>query len=259
MNNQVGTFEYVTDDYVLAGAKRRLGLRDTTLEDAFLKDLINECVGIKLKGAGTRLQIVTQLQIERVGDVTPRAKLPAGFIRFTKKYPIIYTDAAGMAINGTTSSNSEVTYVNSSGDMEGNQVYSTGSLLGNNYSGPVFTNNTFYENSPFGDGFNWFGTVNVIDGYLYFSKNVIADFVKIAYWGLNVDNKGSLMIPAGASIACEAYACWNWCLTNFTTHGQVAPTWERLYRENRKQARAAYNLADSLEYGVINLKMNSLV
>lgn len=258
MNNDVGLYDAVTSEYVLAGAKRRLGLRDTTIEDSYLKDLINECVGIKLKGAGTRQQIITTLRIERVGGITPRAKLPSGFIRFTKEIPVVYCDAQGNSIMGIRNSESTVTFVTDNGSQLGSETYPSGGAYGNYYA-PMVTGNSFYKDSPFSNNILYSGAVNIVDGYLYFSENVDADYVKIVYWGVKADDKGKLIIPAQAVIAVEAYACFNWCQTNFTTHGSMIDRYERMFRINKKQAKAAYNLADSLEYNVINRIQNSLI
>jgi hypothetical protein len=258
MNIHVGLYDAVTSEYVLAGAKRRLGLRDTTIEDSYLKDLINECVGIKLKGAGTRQQIITTLRIERVGGITPRAKLPSGFIRFTKEIPVVYCDAQGNSIMGIRSNETTVTFVTDNGSQLGSEVYPNAGAYGNYYA-PMVTGNSFYKDNPFNDNILYSGAVNIVDGYLYFSEDVDADYVKIVYWGVKADDRGNLIIPAQAVIAVEAYACANWCQTNFTTHGAMIDRYERMYRINKKQAKAAYNLADSLEYNVINRIQNSLI
>jgi hypothetical protein len=67
------------------------------------------------------------------------------------------------------------------------------------------------------------------------------------------------MIPALCGPAIEAYACWCWCLTNFTTHGQVGPTYERIWTKQKRTAKANFNLPDSLEYSALNRTMNSLI
>jgi hypothetical protein len=258
LNNEVGTFDYITEDYILAGAKQKLGLRDTTLEDSYLKELINECVGTQLRNAATRVQIVTQLAIERVGGVTPRAKLPKGFIRLTKLLPIVYVNASGNAINGVTNGLVTTTNTTSDGELLGNSV--SGAIipyLGT--SSPVYINTGFFENSPYGDNNLLGGIASVQDGYIYFSRNISAEFVKVAYLGVKQDENGSLMIPALCGPAIEAYACWCWCLTNFTTHGQVGPTYERIWIKQKRTAKANFNLPDSLEYSALNRTMNSLI
>lgn len=258
MINEVGTFDYITEDYILAGAKQKLGLRDTTLEDAYLKDLINECVGTQLRNAGTRVQIVTQLEIERVGGVTPRAKLPSGFIRLTKLLPIVYVNAAGNAINGINNGLVDTATIETDGTLVGNTVNGVvNTYLG--YSSPAYINTGFFENSPYGDNNILGGIASVQDGYIYFSRNIDADFVKVAYLGVKQDENGSLMIPTLCGPAVEAYACWRWCLTNFTTHGQVGPTYERIWESQKRKAKANFNLPDSLEYSAFNRTRNSLI
>ena len=258
MNNEVGTFDYITEDYILAGAKRKLGLRDTTIEDSYLKDLINECVGTQLRNAATRVQIVTQLQIERTGGTTPRAKLPSGFVRLTKKFPIVYVNAEGMAVNGTTNGVIETEYVTADGSQLGSQVLPSQNLL-RSYASPTFINTGFFENSPYNSNNIFGGAASIQDGYIYFSTNVTAEFVKVAYLGVKQDDNGYLMIPSLCGPAIEAYACWNWCLTNFTTHATVAPVYERIWNAQKRKAKANFNLPDSLEYSAINLTMASLI
>lgn len=190
MINEVGTFDYITEDYILAGAKQKLGLRDTTLEDAYLKDLINECVGTQLRNAGTRVQIVTQLQIERVGGVTPRAKLPSGFVRLTKLLPIVYVNAEGNAISGVSNGLVTSTTIETDGALVGNTINGVVNTY-SGYSSPAYINTGFFENSPYGDNNIYGGIASVQDGYIYFSRNVDADFVKVAYLGVKQDDNGS--------------------------------------------------------------------
>jgi len=44
MNQLQGTFEYIDQDYVLAGIKSQLGIRESTAEDMVLLDNINQIV-----------------------------------------------------------------------------------------------------------------------------------------------------------------------------------------------------------------------
>lgn len=75
-----GTYSYITLDTMVAGAKMRLGIRDTTMDDIFLRDLAIEAVK-KLRAKQSFIQAQAQLPID---PTSKRAKLPPGFIRLNR-------------------------------------------------------------------------------------------------------------------------------------------------------------------------------
>lgn len=260
MNQQIGTYEYIDMNFVLAGVKSALGIRESTSDDAFLKDAIN--TGVKeLRIYGTIVPIVTQLEIDRE-SATPKAKLPDGFIRFVKKYPIVYVNAQGNAISGV--STQEVTSVITNGEggligMETNEF----PYYGIPFSQPVFANNTFFENSPYNANGLGTGTVSLVDGYLYFSTNVIADFVKISYIGTNF-NGADIKIPATAELAvrffaCEAWATMMFAVTKEPAYNAMKNDFYVKYARNKAKAKVVQLIPDSLEYQTINRTFKSLL
>jgi hypothetical protein len=253
MNEKSGLYSYVTYDYLVAGVKSDLGITDTDIHDLRIKDDIN--LGVKeLKNMGTLIYNVTQLPIDNF-----RAKLPDGFVRFVKANPIVYVDEAGNAVYGTNEAGITVTNTNSDG---GGSLGSYTTANPNFYprlTAPVFINNAFFKDSPYGSGYTMIGTVNLVDGWLYFSSDVTAEYIKIAYLGANVNSDGDLQIPAYTERALRAFACFRWCRTHFNTHGAVLPSYEIEWKKAKAECRGWANMPDSLQYERINWSMLSLV
>jgi len=260
MDSKTGTYEFIDQSYLLAGTKMQLGLRDTTVEDGFLLDSINQ--GVKeLRNQGTQVYLVDQLTIDH-NYATPRAELPAGFIRFVKKNPIVYVTADGMVTTGTA--DGSVQLITSEDDGTNLGVLTLPSMIGySSYCSPVFVNNAFFENSPYGNIESMGGTVNIVDGYLYFSSNVIAEFVKVAYLGTNfIGNK--IKIPAYCELAVRFFACEAWASMMFAATGDnryraMMADFSAKYAKHKAKAKVIPLLPDSNEYGFINYTYNTLI
>jgi hypothetical protein len=252
MNNSSGLYTYITEDYVVAGAKQALGLTDSTIYDLYLKDAVN--LGLKeLRNLGTQTPAVTQLQIEN-----HRCSLPRGFIRFTKTNPIVYVDVEGRAINGTTSQDITVIAITAEGsDLGSTSIPSSSPVF--RYSAPAFINNTFFKDSPYDQSFAVGGSVNIVNGYLYFSSDVTARFVTIAYMSSAVDDNGDLLIPSYTERALIAFACMRFCRTNFEKYSPVFPSYEIEWKRGKADCRGYAALPSSLEYSAINGIMKSLI
>lgn len=261
MNQSGGLYDLIDMDYVLAGAKSKLGIRESTAEDMFLMDAINFCLVNKLKNFGVQTYSITQIPIEH--DSTPRAKLPKGFIRFVQDNPIIYVNAAGMSIAGTTSEVVTNTYVTDGGEYLGSTQVETGVIRGAVFA-PTFVNNTFYKDSPFDANLVLGGTVTQMDGYLYFSSNVTADFVKIAYLGVNFGENGKIVMPAYTEEALVSWACKEWSSTQFLITGEqrfriAVQDFKDSFIIGRNKAKATPLMPSSLEYKIINYISASLI
>lgn len=263
MEQNAGMYDYIEMPYLLAGVKSKLGLRETTSEDLFLVDAINFCLTQKLKNFGVQTYCVTQLQVENNGG-TPRVKLPKGFIRFVKKDPIVYVNASGQATIGVDSATITNTYTNDAGDYLGSVTVENGSKLVANLYAPIFTNNTFYKDSPFEANLLLGGSVNVLNGYLYFSSNVVAEYVKIAYLGVNFGENGKMLIPAYCEEALVNYAAREWCTNQLAVTGEgkymnLYNIFNKNYIAGKNKAKVTPLMPDSLEYNLINFFMASLV
>lgn len=252
MNNEAGIFDFITDEYILAGVKDDLDLVDTTMYDFYLKDSIN--LGLKeLKNVGLQIPCITQLEI-----VNLRAKLPKGFIRLLKRNPIVYVDAAGKAINGT--GNNEVTVIATTvgGSNIGQTSFPTTSPVFH-YSAPQFVNDTFFKESPYDVNFAIGGSVNLVNGWLYFSDDVISNFVKVSYLGANMDENGDLLIPSYCERALRAFAAYRFCRRFFEKYAAVLPDYKREWSNAKRECRGYAVLPDSMEYAFINQVMKSLI
>lgn len=263
MNNKQGTYEYIDIDYVLAGCKSQLGLRQTTIYDSYLKDAINQILK-ELRSFATQSYFVSQIEVDHTG-VTPKAKLPDNFIRFTKTLPIVYVNAEGKAISGVNDGTVDLIVTDGEGSVLSEQTLPS-MINPLTFSSPVFVNNAFFANTPYGNGsVALSGTVNVVDGWLYFSENVIAEFVKIAYLGTNISEEtGDILIPAYAELALRYGASEMWCNTEFSVTGDnrylaLARDYYRKYAMQKAKAKVIPLMPDSLEYQFINGVMKTLI
>ncbi len=226
-NSLYGTYEYITDNYVVAGAKQRLGIKNSTEDDLYLKDLCNE--GVKeLRNLYTLIPAVATLQI-----VGGKAKLPEGFVRFNKgNYPIIYVNQDGL--------------IDSSG--VGNAI------------APVSNNMPFYTDSPFpmGEGyFPYSGVVNVENGYLFFEGGVDRHFVKIAYLSTNIDENGSVRIPAICERTITAYICWKYSMT-IKDRPDIIGAYQFEFKKGKQHLRGLSAMPNSNENEYLFNQMNKL-
>lgn len=263
MEQNAGMYDYIEMPYLLAGVRMKLGLRETTSEDMFLTDAINFCLTQKLKNFGVQTFCITQLQLEDNGG-TPRVKLPKGFIRFVKENPIIYVDASGKAVVGVNSGTVTNTYTTDSGEYLGSVTVQTGNRINANLYAPTFTNDTFYKDSPFNENLLLGGSVSVQNGYLYFSSNVVAEFIKIAYLGVNFGENGKMLIPAYCEEALVNYAAREWCTQQIAITGDgkfmnLYNIFNKNYIIGKNKAKVTPLMPDALEYSFINRIMASLV
>lgn len=214
-NSLYGSFEQITTEYIVAGSKLKLGIRDSSEDDLYLADLVN--LGVKrLRNLFTLVPAVAQLPI-----VDFKAKLPEGFVRFNHPIPITFTDEFGKAVT------------------QG---------VGN----PVFVNNAFYTNSPYEFGADQStrvsGSYNIVNGYIFFSSGTTATHCKIAYLSTNVDEDGEVAIPAIAEDALTAFVCWNYCRTYFQKYSAVANDYKLEWMNGKRHLKAIYNMDDSYTY-----------
>jgi hypothetical protein len=261
MANQLqGTYEYIDIPYVLAGIKMQLGLRESTSEDIYLMDSINQILK-ELRNFGTLSYLVTQLEIDHEG-ATPKAQLPIGFIRFTKRGSIVFTDAEGNAVPAIISDVQTSVVVDGAGGDLGTMVYSF-PYTSIPYSQPVFLNNAFFENSPYQSGTLGGVSMNIVDGWIYFSSNLTADFVKIAYLGSNMED-GKIKIPTYAELAlrygvCEMFSATQFAITGEQKYRVMQQDYQVKYARHKAKAKVIAVMPDAKEYEFINYTFNTLV
>jgi hypothetical protein len=218
-----GAFETITLPYLVAGAKMKLRIKDSTEDDLYLEDLAQLAVR-RIRNLGTFIPAIAQLQI-----VDLKAKLPEGFVKFNHSYPIRFVDEFGKAVT-------------------------RGAVA------PNFVNNAFFKDSPDASTY-WLsgGTVTLVDGYLFFSSDVKEKWVKIEYLSTNIDVNGDIVIPAIAEDAVVAFMCWNYCRTNFDKYGAVMQSYEIEWKKGKQHLRAIFNGSQGYDYPLTSLIMNTLV
>lgn len=256
MNNLGGTYDTIDIEYVLAGCKSDLNLRDSTIEDLYLKDTIN--LGIKeLRNMGTQIPAQGQLPIDQLNFNT---KLPSGFIQLLYGYPIVYTDASGFAVNGLNNQTITQMIVDADGDLIGTNTipFMSGSPF---CYGPAYESNTFYKNSPYGTNFTLAGTMRIENGYMWFSTNINAAYVKFMYLSTNIDSNNDLVIPAYCEKGLRAFGNHRYLRRpdNVQKYGNL---WQAYYNEwvdEKQGCKAISNRTDGLQMGFINYMWKSLI
>jgi len=253
MNNNIGTYDYITLEYILAGCKQDLGIRDSTIDDLTIKDSINLGLQELELTTGSNTKFIAQLPID---SVTKSCKLPQGFKGFTQRCPIVYCDAEGNAVNGTSNQTVTSIVVDGSGNSLGSTTVDFANNWGNGY-GPVFSNNTFFKNSPYGSAFNLNGSMEIVNGTMWFSTNVVAEFVKFSFWGVNIDiTTGNIRIPFYCERALRAFACYRYLRT------LEKPIFQDYYREwcnAKEECRGIANRMDSMQQAFVNGIWKSLI
>lgn len=223
IDSGIGSFETTTLDSILAGAKMRLRLRDTTSEDLLLKDLIVE--GLK-KSRVPSLFIRKEEYIEIDNLV---AQLPCDFVKFDKINPIRLID----------------------NDNQGTWII------------PQFTDNTFFSYDNDLESYNSyirFGTVTQNGKYLYFSSDIESRRALISYLGTNVDQDGEIVIPELMDSVLVAYACWKYgMIYPERMPSDIRSAWEMEYKLNKKAVKGIQNLPSSLETKLNTWRMNSIL
>lgn len=201
----------------------RLAIRDTTEHDLFIADLINACVK-RVRNLGTMTPAIAQLQI-----VNGKAKLPLGFIRFNHKFPIVYVNANGSLVN------------------RGPTV-------------PLYINNAFYTNLDNGSPWICGGTLTLVGGYLFFSNEITATHVKIAYLSTALDNDGNLLIPAIAEDAITAFVCWNFTRTYGKEYdAYTKASYEKEWKQGKQALKGIFNGNQGYDLPLIWHTMNSII
>jgi len=192
---EVGTFGTITSDQVISSAKMQLGI-EVSDSDLFFDRLVNE--GVRHLDS---LSIFVHKECQlKVTDY--KAKLPNGFHNLI---------ALRVSVNN---SYTNITYV----DMPFMQMYGCG------VNGPQIY--PYVNTCQIQNGYIVFhGGVIAPSGYLTSDGKQIADpgmkvlqpidYVHIAYWGLNIDKYGYLIIRDDYERALVAYCCWKYCQQNF--------------------------------------------
>lgn len=226
MNSKYGTYETIPISELVAGCKMHLGIKNSTEDDLFLYDLANE--GVKqLRNLYTLVPAVATLPI-----ANGKAKLPVGFVRFAKgKFPIRFVQSNGL-VNPSTTLNT-----------------------------PIYTNSEFYTDNPFADLEQYLpftGTVNLVNGYLFFEGNIEESFVKIGYLSTNLDDNGNVVIPAIAERTVRSYVCWCYCRT-IKERQDITSAYEWEYKKGKQQLKGLAAMSESFELPMINNLMNKLI
>jgi hypothetical protein len=223
IDSGIGSFETTTLDAILAGAKMRLRLRDTTSEDLLLKDLIVE--GLK-KSRVPSLFIRREEYIDIENYV---AQLPCDFVKFDKVNPIRLID----------------------NNNEGSWLI------------PQFIDNTYFSYDPDINNYGLytrFGTVTQNGKYLYFSSDISALRALISYLGTNVDQDGEIIIPEIMDSVLVAYACWKYGMVYpERMPSDIRGAWEMEYKMNKKAVKGIQNLPSSLEQRLNTWRMNTII
>ena len=234
MNNNMGTYDFIGLDYIVSGAKMKLGIRDYTIDDIFLKDIANR--GVKrMRIFGTMVHAIAQLEI-----IGLKAKVPKGFIRTVSKEPIVFVDATGNIV---------------SGNDPNTIIYATGNVASFGY--PIPANDGFFKNNP--NSFSYQGNVQIENGYICFGSDITAQYFKLAYLSANIDPSGQILIPSFCEDTLMAFICWEYTRSNVDKYGNMYQSYEVEWKNGKAYCRGLANLPSSLNYSLANYIMLSLI
>ncbi len=219
MNQDIGIFDTITDDYILSGVKMELDLTSSTTQDFYLLNKINEGLGA-LRNTYTLIPAVAILPINKD---TLSAELPRGYNKTRGKNPI------RMLLNNAGRPNPVLSPVGSlDGFFKGDLAYGlTAQIV---------------------DGYIWFGSTLSND-------NIIPDTCELSYTSTNIDANGNLKIPALAYRPLYAYACSEYLHKIGDNRYQK---WDKRWRDGKRWLRGVMAEPDSIEaqtLGYINNHM----
>jgi hypothetical protein len=258
-----GIYDTVDQNFILSGVKMRLGMRDTTVDDMYLTDIINR--GVKrLRNLGTMIPFEAKVPIQDF-----RAPLPSNFIRFTKTFPIrLFFPVDLLGNNGLflTNSSTETVIQNIGNQTNASLGVATQTTFNGNISGtiPVFLNGAFY------DGLGGIAiqgvdealpyiTVNVVNSVMYFSTNCNFTYAYISYLGNLVDESGSLLVPAYAEEALTEFVLYQYKTDNADKYpAYVIQMHENNWKRGKMHVKAIAAMPSSVDYQFINHKINAL-
>jgi hypothetical protein len=220
MNNEIGLFDTISADYIVAGAKMELDLTSTTTQDFYLENKVNEGIGA-LRSAYTLIPSIAVLEID---PDTFSAKLPKGFVRLMGKNSVrILDNTRNQSDNGTV-------------------------ILGT--TSPIGNSNGFYK----GDlAINF--TAQVVDGYLYFGSAITQTMCEISYVGTNIDANGELKIPALAYRPLLAFVCSEWLFKNNDPKSQK---WDLRWKQGKSWFKGIMAQPDAMEAQLLGYMNNHM-
>jgi hypothetical protein len=220
------TYSYTTIDKIVARLKIRLGLENTNTQDFFLRDCVIEAA----KEMSTAQDFVQNTAVLEICDF--KAQLPCDFVRFNRgsgaNPPLVFTEN-GVAINRAF--------------YAGFQV--------------VWTDGPFLTALPYpavmGQGLP---TMNIQDGYIYFSNNIDALECTISYLAINLDEAGKLKIPANNERPIFNFGMYQWAQRNGEP-ASVYQDYNRLWTQGKLEKRGLSKLLDTFQRDKLIAIMNA--
>lgn len=253
-----GLYDTISSKFVLAGVKMRLQLSNTTSEDMYLTDIINN--GIKrLRNNST--MIPTQATIP-IYDF--KAQLPDGFIKFSKSLPIrLYSPTATLdesLFGYSLTSEDAITAVTTTLGVATQRVFAQSA----NNTIPIFLNGSFYDglggNAIEGiDKLSPYITIEIVNGCMYFSSNCDFPYVKISYLSGNMDENGDLLVPSYCEAALTEFVLWIYKSDNADKYpAYIIQQHELSWKNGKAHCRAIAAMPNSEDTTFIARKNNSL-
>lgn len=259
MSDKIGTFEYITPSYLVAGLKMRLRIKDSTDDDMLLLDFVKQGVR-RLRNLGC---IVPNFEIVPIEHY--RAKLPDSFVRFTKAFPIRFFNEGELLGDGTEFITTQSSMATEAGgvDVQMAVVSQLWTQVGSQGRTPIFINQGYgFENNNALFGVDYVGaiTVQIVGGYCVFSSNCDWEYALISYMGGNLDDQGNLMIPAIAEDALLEFGLAEYKKTMPEKYGAaIIASHDQRWRDGKAHLKGIFALPNSTDYQFINSKMNSII
>lgn len=211
------TYKYITIDQLLAESKIELDVQGTNDDIRIIRWII--------EGLDEMQTLWDYLQKTVVLDIANSiAVLPSDFVRFNRPHPILFTQE-GLTSDNTFLDNYTLTY-----------------------NGSAFLVNAPY--TPF------LTTAEVQDGKIYFSSNVTETQCTISYLAANLDENGSIKIPAVNKRPVIAYVGYKY-LRATAGRGDLMLDYKTEWTQGKLDRRAKSALLDSLQREQMSRIMNT--
>lgn len=219
----VGTFDTVTEEYLISTAKMELKLANSTLDDALLKSYLLQAMK-DLRLWYTFLQDWCTVEIDEYG----RGKLPCGFVKFIKPGSVYVTNPDDASAPGGYA-------------YRGNSPFPQSNPAEGWYQCPI----ALYQ---------------VIGGYLQFQENAGIEQVMIGFIKVRTDSDGNILYPSAYERCLVAFMKWKYAQTNFQDYpANLREEFRNEWVNGRRWLKGSENEPDAGEKELMSIYMNTLV
>lgn len=219
----VGTFDTISEEYIISTAKMELALYNSTLDDALLKSFLYQAIK-DVRSAITFIEDWCCVGIDEYG----RGKLPCHFVKFKTPGSVYVTNP-------------------DSADSPGGYAYRGAGAF------PQDHPNSNYIQCPV-------ALYQVIGGYLQFNENAGIEEVMVSYIKVRTDSDDNILFPSAYERCLVAFVKWKYAQFNFREFpANLRLEFREEWINGRRYLRGVYNEPDAGEKELMSIWMNTLV